>query len=200
VDNILRTGYIDNINITDERKFHLIRHFSKISLQYHQYLEALGYTQEEILNELNLSASKLFADFAQDIESLLNKIKLELVNQTITYQEIEHKIEIQLQFPYYIGENNLVEISDLSDDEKLQIKQKYRGKNNDVIINYLQTTKKFTTRQLNIVLNKNEASFVLLTIFPGMYAPPFPNIEYQNRQNYDQNKDFWDKAVFVESR
>jgi len=198
VDNILTADDIADINIPDERKFHLIRHFSKISLQYHQCLETLGFTQEEILNELNLPASKLFSNFAQDIESLLNRIKSELVRQTIIYQEIEKKIEIKLQFSYCIGENNLVEISDLSDDEKLQIRQKNRGQNNDVVINYLQTTKKFPTCQLNIVLIKTEGSFVLLTVFPGMYAPPFPNIEYQNCKQYNQNKDFWDNVVFVE--
>ena len=54
------------------------------------------------------------------------------------------------------------------------------------------------TWELNILIDNNpDNKYFIKTIFPGKYAPPFPNKEIQGKSEFIISFEFWDKHIFL---
>jgi hypothetical protein len=44
-----------------------------------------------------------------------------------------------------------------------------------------------------------EKESYIATIFPGTYAPPFPDREDQSEEEFNENKRFWDSHAIIKA-
>ena len=84
-----------------------------------------------------------------------------------------------------IGVSNVVNVDELTDDEKKQIEIVER---NGKKVRSVKTERIILTRECQIILSSD---WQLITMFPGELAPPLP-------ESPDIHDDYWDNHVFVE--
>ena len=95
------------------------------------------------------------------------------------------RIRISLDFPYEIGISNVVNIKELTEEEKKKIETIERqGK----MVRFVKTDRIIPTKKCQIILSKD---WHLITMFPGEMAPPLPS-------SPDISDEYWDKHVFTE--
>lgn len=94
------------------------------------------------------------------------------------------RINISLVFPREIGVSNVVNIDNLTKEEREHIEIVDRnGKKVRTVI----TSRLFPTRECQIILSSDRN---LITMFPGEMAPPLPD-------SPDIHDEYWDKHVFI---
>ena len=96
------------------------------------------------------------------------------------------RIRISLVFPEVIGESNVVNIDELTQEERDKIKIVDRQGR---LVRSVKTDRVIPTRECQIVLSPNNH---LITMFPGKKAPSLP-------PSPDIHDEFWDNHVFIES-
>ncbi len=189
------------IKYSFDKQFHILRHFSKIDAYYRSELKTnTNLTEEEINNELSISGSKFHHEFAANPKQLWEKIQS---HEEFNFQYInlweKNRAEVILFFnqddyPNGIANNALVKVDDLPAEKKALIKQQDRD---GFIVKHLNLDMPMPTWQLNIILiNKKEPS--VITIFPGIYAPPFPNPKIQQNAELEKSKLFWKQYAFID--
>jgi hypothetical protein len=97
---------------------------------------------------------------------------------------VELKID-SLTFPKVIGVSNVVNVDELTDDEKKLIKIVDR---NGKKVRSVKTERIIPTRECQIIISSD---WKLITMFPGEMAPPLPD-------SPDIHDEYWDNHVFVE--
>lgn len=101
--------------------------------------------------------------------------------------EADGRIRIYIKFSEPIGICNVVNIEDLTQEEKDSIARVDR---NGKIVRRAYTNRVLPTCDCCIVLT---ADNYLITMFPGLMAPPLPS-------SPDVPDSFWDKHVFIEPK
>ena len=96
------------------------------------------------------------------------------------------RIRISLVFPEVIGESNVVNIDELTQEERDKINIVDRQGR---LVRSVKTNRVIPTRECQIVLSPNNH---LITMFPGKKAPSLP-------PSPDIHDEFWDNHVFIES-
>lgn len=95
------------------------------------------------------------------------------------------RIRISLTFPEEIGVSNVVNINDLTEEEKNRIEIIDRqGKK----VRSIKTDRVIPTHDCQIILTSD---WRLITMFPGEMAPPLPD-------SPDIHDEYWDNHVFME--
>ncbi|GBD86954.1 hypothetical protein BMS3Abin03_00879 [bacterium BMS3Abin03] len=84
-------------------------------------------------------------------------------------------------------------MDDLLPDEKALLQKQERD---GFLVNKVQVTRTNPTWQVNVVLWK-EPELIVKTIFPGIYAPPFPDPELQKKAELIDSMRFWDKYALI---
>ena len=92
-----------------------------------------------------------------------------------------------------VGEDNLYQLP-----EPVAYEDSNRNKSANHIIKIHGTP--VETNQINCILRKVEEQFEVITIFPGVYAPPFPDVKYQNHKEYSESKAFWTTHAIINKK
>jgi hypothetical protein len=157
-----------NYQLSQEAKSHLLSHFNN-----------------------NMPGSYFDIEVLPNPESVLSYLSDKTTNQIIVQA---NGTEVHMyNFDIEIGFDGIEHLSKIN---PLDINKFGR---NGHVINYGLIKQKLTrTSQLCIVAKKLNQSYEVLTMFPGKYAPPTPNVN-QSPQFYLECKDFWDKHLLIKS-
>ena len=178
-------------------QFHLLRHFSEIDASYRERIKtAMSLSDKDIDKQLSISGSKFFSDFAKNPLELWERILHHNDFNIHQIEQLKGKTEIKLlfsekEFPHGIANDSLLELDEIPAD---QIKMVERHKRDGFMVQQIRFDYHKPSWQLNIVLINSDQPYIL-TIFPGIYAPPLPHPERQNKEAYNKNKHFWNKHV-----
>ena len=179
---------------------HILSHFHNLDMGYRNLL-AKNYdiNEREIDIRLSMSGSKFNESFAVNPIALYDKILFGLRNYHHSIFEKETSTNISITFPHEtytsgIGLDGIININDLNENEKSNIEPKAREGHPIKTL----SKKQKPTSELNISIGRNEdKKYYIKTIFPGKYAPPFPNKEFQGSIEYNISREFWDKHIFL---
>lgn len=179
---------------------HILSHFHKLDEGYKNLLTAnYDINNEGIETRLSMTGSKFNESFAINPIALYEIILSGYKSYQKTIIERESTIDIVISYPLDsyksgIGMDGIININELSEKEKLNIKTKTREGH---YIKMLSKKQK-PTWELNILIDNNpDNKYYIKTIFPGKHAPPFPNKELQGNIDYNIFFEFWDKHIFL---
>ena len=178
--------------LTDERAFYLIKHFEELDKKGLLHFKNLGYSDEKINQELKTIGSKFYASFCDNPFDLIQKLThytpFEIIQQTNGNNAIIYKIP----FTGGIGTNTIIPLKDIQQTDKLKIKKVIR---NGFHANVLERNFFDFTNQLVVICNTiNE----IITVFPGIYAPPFPT-QLTDEEEVKASILFWENHTFIKN-
>jgi len=182
-----------------ERQFHVLKHFSEINHKYRQYLiKNSEYSDDDIDNRLKEKGSRFFKSFTSDPLHLLNMVIDRFKSDGFVFEWMGDRCEVKLIFskeliPEGIGEDCVIHIDKLSEEMKHQLEgMEYETLQKVQIIGHPRKT-----WTINLIIKKIENQPVIITIFPGIYAPLLPNLEEQTEEEYRKSIEFWSKHVLI---
>lgn len=95
--------------------------------------------------------------------------------------------EVSVSFPDYIGDSNVVPLSELSKEELSTLRITQRGEN---FVRSVISSRVFLTKECQLIL---DADNHVVTVYPGELAPPLPD-------SPDIHDEYWDNHVFIEPK
>ena len=131
----------------------------------------------------DLPGSKFYSESPEDLLEEAMRLFPETISES--KPDGDGRIRISLTFPKVIGVSNVVNVDELTDDEKKQIEIVER---NGKKVRSVKTERIILTRECQIILSSD---WQLITMFPGEMAPPLPD----SPAIHDE---YWDNHVFVE--
>lgn len=189
---------IQNLVFDLDSQIHIIKHFSKLDDNYIAYLQNDNNVSFELIKEkLSLKGSIFNYSFASNPLQLIDKLITADVIELIE-ESFSNNIELRLKFsmtkyPMGVGSNNLVNLNTLNKKQISIIENKvFNGEN----IQFVRTKAQITNEIIFVTL-KNKTKFNIITIYPGIYAPPFPLKDKQSAMFYNHCRNFWDEHVFL---
>jgi hypothetical protein len=190
---------LNSLQFPFSAQFHILRHFGQVDKKYRMELKTnTSFTDEDINKQLAISGSKFYPEFA------INPIQLwEKIQKHQDFFIIDNKIwkngkaEIilffkQEDYPKGIANDSLLRIDELLAEQKEQLQKEER---NGFLVNYIKLAKPKPSWQVNVIL-REDVKPQLITIFPGMFAPPFPDLKHQNKIEWIESNRFWEQYVF----
>lgn len=178
------------IIITKDDAFHLLKHFQSIDKISRNLFLANGFKNEEINKSLSTAGSKFFSNFCNNPFELLHKLKY---ITPVTIMSNEEKRILFYLFPdkHFIGLDNLIALDELSDAEKLTLRETLISGHSVKIVNKAEFIE---TNRLYLVVSVKDNC--LITAFPGRYAPAFPN-SLKDKNDIKESINFWDNHAFI---
>ena len=164
-----------NYEFSLERQFHCLRHFSFHELDQLNFLQDNfpNYHSKEIREQLDMVGSKFVPAFARQPMDILNSLK----KDSFTNRDIgDNKIVAQYtfseqEFPNGIGNSALIPLNKLSDQQQAT---KYKVNRNNYEVWTCEVDELPITNLLTIIALNQENTLQIVTLFPGDYAPAFP--------------------------
>lgn len=193
---------LQTVRYSFEDQLHVLRHFNEVGKEYRQMLkEANEISDFEIDSLLSVYGSKFYPDFINN--------PLELWESVLSHENIHSYVPLRWEglrsviilkfdntkFPGGIGSDSLICLDHISEGERRSV---YQDKRDGFLVNFVPLIRKTPSWQLNVVLWNDPEVFVK-SIFPGIYAPPFPDIMNQQENEYLENKHFWEKHAFIQN-
>lgn len=184
---------------TPDRQFHILKHLQSINMDYKEYLmENSLYTSEDIEKQLNLHGSKFSVSFCDNPQDLFDVLTEEFQMQQIESYWSGNRCEFQMRFsradyPKGIGEDRILHIDEVPDF----IKEPFVGKDIETLHRIIYKTDPKPTWMVNIILQIISGQPEIMSIFPGIYAPPFPNREEQDEVQYLVSMNFWCRHIII---
>lgn len=183
-----------------EVRIHLLKHFDAVPDLYIQQLSMQsGISAEQIRRNTGVAGSKFHPSFAKTPDDLygmvlrLIKVYPDLIRWKQERCEINYDFPVA-EYPDGIGVDNLCHIATLDETQKKRI-------TTEQIQGYAVSTapgnpvKSWT---LNVILRKTQGhQSAIVTIFPGKYAPPFPNVFQEGSSDHKKSHAFWQDHVFL---
>jgi hypothetical protein len=182
-----------------ERQFHVLKHFGEIDSQYRKYLISHSeYSDEDIVNQLKEFGSQFYKSFASDPLHLLDIVKNKFRHDSVEAKWIGDRCEVHMDFskehfPEGVGEDHIIHIDKLTDEKKNQLP----GLEYETLQKMSFSGHPKKTWTVNLIIKKVEGNPVIITIFPGIYAPLLPNAEEQTEEEYRKSMEFWSKHVLI---
>lgn len=147
-------------------------------------------------NSDKLRGSTFDKDFVKNSVELIQYISKQLQHRQFEINKNESEVSICITNPNTIvGFSALIEISKLSKEEKEKIKWMERF---GYQVRYIEKESK-STHSLMAIFRYENQELGLKTIFPGEYAPAFPNSAIQSKEEYQNSVKFWDKHVLIKA-
>ena len=179
-----------------EAQFHILKHFVTIDETYRNLLLMNGFSQDYIDQQLKTVGSVFDKSFSNNPQELLrtlinNKQFITSINETEFTKEIQ--FDVESIYDDGVGFDNLISLAELTSNQKNTV---YKRKIGDELFFHISTHFK-RTNIVNMIVAKLEKGYSIITIFPGTYAPPFPNEKKQNKIEYKISIDFWNKHAFI---
>ena len=186
---------IEKVSFTPQSQFHMLRHFESVDDAILHMLLDNGYTQNQIQQELSLTGSKFFSQFANDIKELLEKVLLYPYTKS-TGINGNHIIEISIphnEYPNGIGSKGVVSINEISSEQKPQI---FYEKNRNFPLAHLLVDTLPVTNNCTLILKPIPEGYAFISAFSGESAMPIPDFKMPKSQ-FDACKAYWDRHVFL---
>jgi hypothetical protein len=187
-----------DVSFSIENQLHVLRHFSKIDKGYKYFLQKLNSNTRQVINQiLKTPGSKFNPTFVSNPLELFAYIKNNA--QQSDLQLVRDRCEIFVNvnrdiYPFGIGFDNLIPLSLLSESDLLTLKQIQRD---SFTVNAIYKNSDNPTWQINCIIVRENDQIKIKTIFPGIMAPPFPDISYQTESEYKENITFWREYAFI---
>ena len=195
----LSNSELEQTSFSIERQFHVLKHFKTVDEEYVKYLQDNSdYTADEITHQLDVRGSDFYEGFASNPENLWQNLKTTIQEEGIEAIWINGKCEIQVEFsktdyPDGIGEDHLVHINELP----AKMRQSFNITDWKSLRKLSYSANSKTTWMVQVILRKLENSSEVISIFPGTYAPPLPDLELQNEDDYARSLEFWCSHVVL---
>lgn len=176
----------DKFQLSTNTAFYLLKHFTEItSVEQHELCNA-GKLLSEINQKLKFVGSKFNHQNISGYYHLLELINTKNANMII--QQSNGRKAYIYEFDMIIGTDSIFPILALTEYQKSQIEKVER----DGV--FIRTFKgeALHTKQLVLIA---EGSLVI-TCYPGTFAPPLPNNSMENELLRECNE-FWDNHLFV---
>lgn len=180
---------MEEIRCTTDTAYHCLTHFEKIDDRTRAELIAAGYTDVQIDGQLKKPGSKFRASFAQSPQQVVEKLKKECPDVMKNLPEPDAKGRVRPSFvlKQEIGTDGVVETSILTPEELSTMRTESR---NGCLIRKVRTSRIVYTNECQMVLAKDGDGWSVITMYPGIQAPPLPK---------DGESDpFWDCHCFIE--
>lgn len=180
---------MEEIRCAVDTMYHCLTHFETVDDLARDAMLAAGYTCEQIHAQLEKPGSKFHAAFAQSPMQVVDKLMTECPEQMNHMPEPDASGRVRLSFVlgYETGTDGIVAIDSLTPEELLTIREEDR---NGYIIRKVRILRAVPTNECQMVLAKDEDGYSIITVFPGVMAPPLPR---------DGASDpFWDNHCFME--
>ena len=131
----------------------------------------------------DLPGSKFYSESPEDLLNMAQQLFPETFSNA--RPDADGRIRISLTFPDEIGVSNVVNIEELTEEERNRIVIVDRqGKK----VRSVKTDRVIPTHECQIILSED---WHLITLFPGEMAPPLPD-------SPDIHDEYWDNHVFIE--
>jgi hypothetical protein len=177
------------LKIPEKRFFHILRHFSEIDKSYKEILFNQGFDNITLKQECELVGSKFDASHVLNPKDILLLIDKGRKVSSIEQQNGNAAYTVELD--YNIGNEGVISVFELTEEEKTQIKESPRG---DSFLKSIKLSDYRKTNQITFVVNINKE---IVSVFPGRYAPPLPfhNMTYKEKKI---SNEFWINHVFID--
>jgi hypothetical protein len=179
---------------TMEEELHLIRHFQELDEDYITSLIERKFfnNREEIFKELQMAASKFYSTLWKNPKELLNDVKDKITGMA-TKTDLWNNDYYEIRLGQGVGYLNVVNKSQL---DNLTLSNLYLKERSGFNAWHVSTNDQFEATTFTLVMN-DAATKRIKTAFPGEYAPPFPNVKNNTKEQYDFAKDYWENHVFL---
>lgn len=192
---------IKNAEFSPERQVHVLQHFTMIPDHYLRTIAGeTGFSPADIKLKLNAPGSKFLPRFSSDPLHLLHVLKKNISYVTTQRTRGAEVMEVVYDFTLssdhdlkMVGFENLIHINQLDAHEKKMVTTILRS---NFEVKALETDKTVETTLVNLIISVHPTPGVI-TIFPGTYAPPFPNKALHNAEELNEYTDFWNDHVFL---
>jgi hypothetical protein len=177
------------IILDNQSLIYLVRHFSWIDENCKLEIKSQGFTESDIQEKLSTIGSKFNTEFANDPRAVV--VKLSKINPAKVINQANQRTALIYEFTQPIGCDSICSLDDIPPSFHAGIQKEMRG---DYLAQSIELSTFFTTNQLVAVV-ENETN-KLITLFPGRYAPPFPN-DYQSENERKNATKFWEQHLFI---
>ena len=184
---------------TADRQFHILKHFQSVDSEYKEYLTGhYGCAHEDIEIRLKMHGSKFRNTFCSNPLELIDLLKAEFRRQQVESYWTDDRCEFQISFllsdfPNGIGEDRVLHINEVPD----LIKEPFIGKDIETLHNIIYKTDPRPTWTANVILQLIGGQPEVISIFPGIYAPSFPDREGQEEEQYAKSMQFWCQHIII---
>jgi hypothetical protein len=185
----------ESLVITQSSHFHMLRHFSSVTDEQIDKFESEGITKATIDIEMSRPGSRFFAQFASNIEQLVNALFLYGFTSSIGNNRnlILHCTVPNSDFPKGIGSKGVVALDQLSSLERDLV---YEDTNRGVALLHLKVENLPVCNDFTVILLPRDSHHTFITAFPGKPAMPLPDSS-MNQLLFDKCKQFWSEHVFL---
>ncbi len=186
-------------SFTPDRQFHVLKHLSVIDGEYKESLmHVYNCSDADIQEQIRQKGSKFHQSFCDNPEDLLDKLKQEFNRQNIKAYWHNGYCEFQLNFskneyPGGIGDDRVIHLDQVPD----LIKKSFSNKDFETLQTIIYKTHPKNTWTSNIILESSGRQALIITIFPGTYAPGFPNRDEQTEKQYQHSMNFWRHHIII---
>jgi hypothetical protein len=180
-------------------RMHLLRHFKTVPQGYiEKHFPEVEF--EIAYQALKSTRSKFKAEFAGEPDSLFDTV-LTFRNRLTFNNDCPNKRELSIVIsknvcPDGIGYDNLAVISSINETtiyEKVQIEH---GPEN-YKVTYVELSQLPLTWTMNVIFMQEDQDVRIITVFPGTFAPPFPDVNIHTKQQYKLYDQFWNEHAFI---
>lgn len=177
------------IKCTVDTMYHCLTHFEQVDDASRKEMLAAGYTNEQIEEQLNRPGSKFYPGFATSPLEVLDKLRRESPVGMWNFPEPDSTGRIRLSFVLNgeIGTDAVVSTHALSEEELSTMHTEFR---NGCLIRKVRVLRVVPTNECQVVLSAEENNYNIITLYPGIQAPPLPK--------NGESDPYWDNHCFVE--
>lgn len=175
--------------MTPDVLFHSLIHFEQTDGLTRKILHESGFTMEQVDSRLAESGSKFHESFARSPKEVLDHVERLLPDmlEHLPEPDDDGRIRLSVESDSIVGTDAIVDMTDLDNDEFQTLKTDVR---NGCVIKKVRVSRSRVTRDIQMVLERAGDVYYLVTIYPGVKAPPIPQ---------DGRSDsFWDRHCFIE--
>jgi len=147
-------------------------------------------------NDKKLRGSTFNRGFVKNSVELLQFVSEQVQYRNFKIDKTDSEIRLTIKHSnIVVGYDALLRLDSLEDDEIKDLKWMDRFGHQ---VRYIERRVR-PTKYLMVILREIDRQLILKTIFPGNYAPAFPNEKLQSENEYKSSKVFWDQHVLIKS-
>jgi len=182
-----------------ELQYHVLKHFKEVDEPFMDKLcKSEISTREQMEERMKRPGSNFNPSWVSNPEDLIKALflKLKAIDPSIEWKNNRCELEIVFdreEFPEGIGYDNLIPQDELTESERASIIELER----DAIPLKTIVRTPPPTWETQLILERDGEEIRTLTIFPGKYAPIFPDPEIQAEEDYLASKTFWETHVMM---
>jgi hypothetical protein len=185
----------EQIVIGNSARFHMLRHFTSVSMEMLEAIRQNGHREADIQQMLITPGSRFSDHFAQSIDSLIDQL---LKYPYTKNQGITGNLELSWEIPkhewvYGIGTNSIVSIHNLNKEQRSNL---YKKENRGISLWHLDVQQLPITTQCTMILKIVTSGYQFITSFPGSASMPLPD-KKMSEEVLNICRDYWERHVFM---